>query len=242
MSDISITCVLTDGGTQARDGLNPDTVQEYAAAMERGDEFPPVVAFYDGTDYWMGDGFHRSAAAEQSNREVPVEVRPGTRRDAILYAVGANSDHGLPRTNADKRRAVMTMLEDPEWSQWSNREIARRCRVDKNTVAKWRDRLSGDFTRCEPPRKAKRNGKEYTVDTSNIGKRIPEDDEPKSKPPAKPDKPASTNDKKKITRPCMGKTAARSSIHWLKQVTKLDQERKECFQMMRDFMKTREGW
>ena len=28
--------------------------------------------------------------------------------------------------NADKRRAVVALLEDPEWSAWSDREIARR--------------------------------------------------------------------------------------------------------------------
>lgn len=33
-----------------------------------------------------------------------TEVLRGTKRDAILYSVGANSTHGLRRTNADKRR------------------------------------------------------------------------------------------------------------------------------------------
>ena len=35
-----------------------------------------------------------------------AEVRPGTQRDALLYAISANSAHGLARTQADKRKAV----------------------------------------------------------------------------------------------------------------------------------------
>jgi hypothetical protein len=40
-------------------------------------------------------------------------------------AVGGNAIHGKRRTNQDKRRAVMTLLEDDEWKAWSNHEIAR---------------------------------------------------------------------------------------------------------------------
>jgi len=29
---------------------------------------------------------------------------------------------------------VQQVLDDPEWSQWNNREIARRCQVDEKTV------------------------------------------------------------------------------------------------------------
>jgi hypothetical protein len=54
--------------------------------------------------------------------------RPGTQRDAVLFGIGANSVHGLPRTKAGKR-AVALVLADPEWSQWSDREIGRRCQL-----------------------------------------------------------------------------------------------------------------
>src|SRR5690606_22774478 len=54
---------------------------------------------------------------------------------AVLYAVGANAQHGLRRSKADKRRAVETLLLDSEWCQWSDREIARRCSVGHTLVA-----------------------------------------------------------------------------------------------------------
>lgn len=66
--------------------------------------------------------------------EVPAKVRQGDRRRAILHSVAANAAHGLRRSNADKRRAVMTLLEDDEWSHWSNIEIARRCGVSHKMV------------------------------------------------------------------------------------------------------------
>jgi hypothetical protein len=46
--------------------------------------------------------------------EAPAEVRTGSRRDAVRYSVGANSVHGLRRTNEDKRREVQTLLADAE--------------------------------------------------------------------------------------------------------------------------------
>src|SRR5581483_4811426 len=94
----------TDGGTHCRTEINAFQVDEYVAAMRRGDTFPPVKARYDGTDYWLWDGYHTLAAAQEVGaKTISVKVRPGTHRDALLDAIGANADHDLPRTNADKR-------------------------------------------------------------------------------------------------------------------------------------------
>lgn len=154
---IPLDQIRTDGGTQARAQLDPATVDDYAETWltlshrQNGfDQMPPIVVYYDGTDYWLADGFHRVAAYQQfvdgrfasaSPRGLQAEVRQGTRRDAVLYACGANAAHGLRRTNADKRRAVETLLRDEEWRQWSDSEIARRCQVDHKTVAAVRAEL-----------------------------------------------------------------------------------------------------
>jgi hypothetical protein len=50
----------------------------------------------------------------------------------------------LRRTNADKRRAVQRLLNDAEWREWPNREIARRCAVDEGLVRKMISELSAD--------------------------------------------------------------------------------------------------
>ena len=102
-----------DGGTQARLKIDDDIVMEYAEAMQRGDTFPPVVAFDDGNRLWLADGFHRYQACRLLGKfAIATDRREGSQRDAILYSLGANASHGLRRSSADKRRAVETMLKD----------------------------------------------------------------------------------------------------------------------------------
>ena len=121
---IPLENLRTNGGTQSRASLNESTVAEYAESIRLSVELPPVIAFFDGSEFWLADGFHRYNAHKVAGAmEIQAEVREGTRRDAILFSVGANASHGLRRTNEDKRRAVMTLLEDAEWSQWSARGL-----------------------------------------------------------------------------------------------------------------------
>lgn len=137
MPAIAIAAIRLDGGTQPRAAIHQDWIKEYAEDMLGGAKFPPVVVFFDGTDYWLADGFHRTAAAEASGAaDIDADIRQGTQRDAILFSVSANSSHGQRRTNEDKRRAVLRLLNDPEWSGWSDREIARRCGVNHEMVGK----------------------------------------------------------------------------------------------------------
>ena len=41
--------IRTDGGTQPRTAINQFVVDDYAEAIISGDEFPPVVVYYDRT-------------------------------------------------------------------------------------------------------------------------------------------------------------------------------------------------
>lgn len=125
-----------DGGTQARVAIHEATVAEYADAIGSGAEFPPVIVFFDGTDYWLADGFHRYHGHRRAGAPViAAEIRNGTQREAVLHSLGSNSTHGLPRNNADKRKAVETLLADPEWREWSDRKIAEACAVGHPFVA-----------------------------------------------------------------------------------------------------------
>ena len=139
---LSISQIRTDGGTQARSSINQMTVVEYSEAIQQGHRFPPIVVFYDGTSYWLSDGFHRLSAHRLALvREIEVDLKLGTLRDAILYAVGANAEHGLRRTTADKHHAVGLVLADEEWSSWSDRMIARITFTSHPFVAKVRSIL-----------------------------------------------------------------------------------------------------
>jgi len=156
---------IKDPGAQMRIEMRAETVNDYAEAMLNDADFPPVILYHDGTDYWLGDGYHRVAAARKIEREtIKAEVREGTARDAILCGVGANATHGLQRTQADKRQAIERLLRDPEWAQWSSRKIAEVAKVDHKTVAKVRRDLSGEIPTAParngeiPTRNGKPNG------------------------------------------------------------------------------------
>lgn len=137
---LPISEIMTNGGTQSRGAIIDGVVNDY---MELLDVLPPVVVFHDGEAYWLGDGFHRLRAFEKAGQhDIPAEIRQGTRRDAILFSVGANAQHGLRRTRADKQRAVLTLLHDAEWGAWSDSEIARRCNVSHTMVATLRSSIA----------------------------------------------------------------------------------------------------
>ena len=164
---LKIKDIKTDGGTQTRVELNSEIIKSYAEDMLEEKEFPPVVVFYDGSNYWLADGFHRVKASNKAGfTEVDAEVRQGTRRDAILYSVSANSSHGLRRTNQDKRNAVLTLLRDDEWTKWSDRKIAEKCGVSNDFVSRIRKSLS--FNDSERTYITK-HGTTAIMNTTNIG-------------------------------------------------------------------------
>ena len=177
---LALNLISTDGGTQSRAKLNDATTLEYAEAMDAGAQFPPVLVFYDGEESWLADGFHRVAAAKRLEwTDIAVETRSGTRRDAVLFSVGANAAHGLRRTNADKRRAVETLLRDEEWGAWPDKKIAATAAVSREYIVRLRKKLieEGELS-CDrsqdSQRVAERNGTTYAVDTANIGKKSKE--------------------------------------------------------------------
>ena len=143
---LSIKAIRTDGGTQLRAASSAATIADYALEIGRGAVFPPIIVYHDDEHYWLADGFHRVEAHRTAGRdEIEAEVRQGSQRDAILYAAFANADHGLRRTTEDKKNAVLALLRDPEWRQWSDRSIALNVKVDHKTVAKYRRELNGEI-------------------------------------------------------------------------------------------------
>lgn len=170
MSTINIADVRVNGGTQSRAAIDRGVVSEYADAIKGGATFPPITVYFDGVSYWLADGFHRyEAYALAQVYDAPADIRQGTQRDAILFSVGANASHGLRRTNDDKRRAVQTLLNDPEWSAWSDREIARQVGVGNRFVGDVRKAHCGSDTVRNERTYTTKHGSTATMQTSNIG-------------------------------------------------------------------------
>lgn len=172
---LNLAVIRIDGGTQARAKIDDDVVQEYAAHMRDGDQFPPITVFHDGSDYWLGDGFHRYFATK-SNAQVSIEceIKPGTKRDAKLYGLSANGRRGLSMSPEDVRKAVKEMLLDPEWGKWTQAEIARHVGCSKMTVSRVNAELKDEQKKPAKPEKKTfklKSGEESKMNTSRLGKK-----------------------------------------------------------------------
>lgn len=135
MKILKFSQIRIDGGTQMRVSINQDKVAEYAEKMREEEKFPPIKATFDGTVYWLYNGFHRYFAAQAAGlTTIEVDYKPGTMEDAQDLALSANHDNGLPRTNEDKRKSVETALSMERHAKKSDNEIAKLCKVSRSFV------------------------------------------------------------------------------------------------------------
>ena len=142
---LKLSEITLDPRIQARAGVNKKTVAHYAERMKLGDHFPYLVVFLVEGLYLLVDGWHRFFSAEEAGLEnFLVEIHEGTRKDAVAFAIKANHDHGLPRTNDDKRRSVELALG--EFEEKSDRALAELCAVSQTLVSKVRKQLKADFS------------------------------------------------------------------------------------------------
>jgi hypothetical protein len=137
--------LTVDPHIQMRAAVDAEHVARLAEVMRTSrDRLPPGKAYDDGNGtLWLSRGFHRFYAHEAVGAAtMEVHVVKGSRRDALADAMADNAEHlALPRSNADKRRAVMTALADAEWTELPDREIAKRCAVSHTFVATIRAEL-----------------------------------------------------------------------------------------------------
>ena len=154
--------------TQPRVRINEEVVEEYAESVRTGKKLPPVTAYKDDENMiWLADGWHRVHAYRKAGlEEINTNLLKGSKRDAVLFAVGANTEHGQRRTNADKRRAIETMLADKEWGRWSNGKIAQQCAVSDHFVGTVRAELTPIRSESSTEREG-RDGR--TIKTDKIG-------------------------------------------------------------------------
>lgn len=172
---INISDIIADPRTQPRVQMDMFVIDEYAEAMRNGANFPPIVVFHNGDDegYYLADGFHRYHAAKRAHiTTLEADVQHGGLDEAIWHSYGVNKEHGLRRTNEDKRRAVEAALKHPLANKYSNRQIADHIGVSPEYIS--RVSLSIDRSIDRPTERiASRNGTTYTMTVANIGKPSP---------------------------------------------------------------------
>jgi hypothetical protein len=134
---LSIDLLRIDADTQARVAISGETVDDYAEVIEGEKKWPlgAIDVFYDGTDYFVADGFHRTLAAIRVKRaSIPCRIHRGTAKDARLFGMTANDKHGLRMSQADKRNCVEWLLDNG--GKMKQAEIAEKAGVDLRTVSR----------------------------------------------------------------------------------------------------------
>lgn len=160
--------ILASAATQVRKKLDKDTIDQYTEALGNGAQFPAMVVFAekDSDRYILADGFHRHHAYVNAEIGiVEVEVHEGGLHEALLWALQANDEHGLRRTNADKRNAVEMALKDPEISTLQITQIADVCRVTERTVRNIRDDMDLNIGKRK---KSNKKGKGQDPDPEDV--------------------------------------------------------------------------
>lgn len=200
MKKLNLDAIRLDGDTQPRISLDSQRVFEYSEQMKEGDEFPAIVVFFDGSDHWLSDGFHRWHATKMAGLvSIDAEVRQGTREEAQIYAMKANTRRGLSMSHEDNRRNIIRMLTHTITSSWTLGEIARHLDVSKMTVSRVKATLKAQAKDApEDPVKSyqRKNGKQVTIDTTNNKTKKAKDVEPPPAPEQVESEPASESDQK----------------------------------------------
>lgn len=121
-------------------GLDEGHVRELEEVLKSGGRFKdPNVVFFDGEVYWNAAGNHRHEAALRQNALLDVDVRNGSFDDAVEFAAGSNYDHGLKRSDNDKRLAVVTLLANAKNFGLSDGLLAKKAHVTPPFVGDVRD-------------------------------------------------------------------------------------------------------
>jgi hypothetical protein len=169
---IPINKIIEDPRLQPRAEFSQQTINDYAIAMQSGDNFPEIDVFEDGKGrYLLVHGFHRFRAALKADlAEIDAEIHTGDIHDAILFAAKSNCGQdkvGMRRTNADKIRAVEMVLADENLAKEMNdQDVANAVGVGLTLVWRIRKKKEVFFHKknCLPSKKRTgKDGKKYPI-------------------------------------------------------------------------------
>ena len=194
--------IVAEPELQMRKEENEQAIKEYAKMYEeRGsDALPPItvvaVQTNDTVIMYVVDGHHRLKAANLAQiEEIPCLIYEGEFTDAIEMAAGANANHGVQRSVADKNQAVLRILGYGFYTTKPDVKIAKICNVSHTFVAIVRKRISGEGTARDTATIITPGGNKETINvpkdkTKNTSDGI-EDTEPYAPPTDKVGNPIS---------------------------------------------------
>jgi len=152
---LKINSIVVRTGLQLRDKTSPKIVADYAAAISRGAVFPPILAARIDGVITVIDGFHRMAAHIRANKDSirAYVIDNVTMSEAMHLAATANLTNGLHLTTKDRMKAARALIDQPEFSKLSLREIGRRVGISHTQVKRLRRELEGKTQKppVQPP-------------------------------------------------------------------------------------------
>jgi ParB-like chromosome segregation protein Spo0J len=168
MRTVKLSDIRIDGGTQGRVEIDQNHAYQMVEMMKEGYEFDPIDTNFDGSTYWLVDGFHRYHAYKLLGiKEVTVKYVPGTLDEAIVRSYGVNSRHGKPRSFDDRQKIVESALANPLTKDKTNYEIAKICVVSQSFVAGVRDPAKKQKQKAAKEKHIKKKAEELASQTSN---------------------------------------------------------------------------
>jgi hypothetical protein len=169
---VPISDIILDPRLQMREKMDFEVIDEYSEDIF---DLPPgKIVMGAGGEMWLTAGWHRYHAHVKAKQDkMKCDVRDGTFLDALAEAAGENHGHGLKRTAADKRRAVMSLLKEKLWQDRSDRMIATACKVSWPFVGKIRQEMSGG--NVSTSERIGADGKNYSSKVTQPS--LPQDDE-----------------------------------------------------------------
>jgi ParB-like chromosome segregation protein Spo0J len=105
---VEVSAIVLDSSFQPRQRTEARTIEKYAASMQAGEKFPPIVLAKVSGAYYMVDGWHRLEAMQkvEPSDTVEAQIIETTEREIGWLAIEANNKHGLPLKIADVRKML----------------------------------------------------------------------------------------------------------------------------------------
>ena len=150
--------IKRDDGLQCRLKTSQAGIHRIISMIRyEGVTFRPIDVFFDGTDYWLANGYHRCGAydllikgGDDSYKNIKARVFHGTREDAIAFGAGANKEFLVPMTKEDKENAVIVLLKNKQWEIKSTSTIASHVGVGNRFVDRVKARYYNSIGQNKP--------------------------------------------------------------------------------------------
>lgn len=146
---VFIDKIITAPAESVRARRDPDAVERYAEVYKKKNgELPPVDVFQGKSKCYLGEGGHRVLAklsighASISAFVYKFATDEAAEEAAYKHAAAANHEHGLPRSDDDKRATVKSMIVRPEYASISDTALGELCNVGHVLIRLVREQLS----------------------------------------------------------------------------------------------------